>query len=164
MDRSDWFESLTGFREGPYAEPQSRFAVQNDRLVSRVNGQSWTIGKFEMTSLATLRGQVAQISRRRGRPKVSVIQGDIRRLHAKPPHREAALCSRTRYSISRDTATSSSIVSPALDRPCWPPLALNVTDWREAARPLSSSARWNRTFVFERGLAESGMTAPGYGE
>ena len=82
MDRSDWFESLTGFREGPYAEPQYRFAVQNDRLVSRVNGQSWTIGKFEMTSLATLRGQVAQISRGRGRP---VIQGDIRRLRAKPP-------------------------------------------------------------------------------
>ena len=84
MERSDWFESLTGFREGCYEETQSKFAVANDRLVSLADGRSWAIGKFEMTSLATLRAQAAQIDQGPGGSKVSVIQGDVRRLHAMP--------------------------------------------------------------------------------
>ena len=36
----DWFEKLTGFREGPYADTQARLTVESQRLTSAINGHS----------------------------------------------------------------------------------------------------------------------------
>src|ERR1700761_4068910 len=86
MQGSDWFEALTGFREGPYEETRANLAVADGRLHSLVNGRSWAIGEFEMVSLAELRARAAKIRRRHGRPKVSLVQGDVRQLHAAPEY------------------------------------------------------------------------------
>ena len=81
MQAQDWFEELTGFREGPYRKTQTMFEVADGRLVSKANRRSWAIGEFEMVSLAELRARAAQLDRGRGKPRLSVIQGDVRRLH-----------------------------------------------------------------------------------
>jgi hypothetical protein len=38
----DWFESLTGFREGPHAETRVKLKVEGERLYSLVNSKSST--------------------------------------------------------------------------------------------------------------------------
>ena len=53
----DWFERLTGFREGPYAETRAKLKVDAERLRSQVNGRSYAIGRLELVSLGTLRAR-----------------------------------------------------------------------------------------------------------
>jgi hypothetical protein len=80
----DWFERLTGFRETGYADTQHRLEVVGDRLRSRVNGQSYGIGELELVSLQSLRERVRAGGALPGRLKVSVVRGEIRRLHQVP--------------------------------------------------------------------------------
>jgi hypothetical protein len=77
----DWFEHLTGFREGGYAETKARLRSEAGRLISDVNGRSYHVGEFEVVSLAELRAR-AQTATSGGRLKVSLVRGDVRRLHA----------------------------------------------------------------------------------
>jgi hypothetical protein len=53
----DWFERLTGFREGPCAETRAKLKVDAERLRSQVNGKSCAIGRLELVSLGTLRAR-----------------------------------------------------------------------------------------------------------
>jgi hypothetical protein len=50
----DWFERLTGFREGTYAETRAKLKVEGDRVHSLVNGKSCAIGRLELIPLGTL--------------------------------------------------------------------------------------------------------------
>lgn len=78
----DWFERLTGFVEDGYAEVQQKLEVRGDRLHSLVNGKSYGIGSFEMPSLGELRERVDGTLP--GSLKVSIVTGDVRRLHRDP--------------------------------------------------------------------------------
>ncbi|MDM0022172.1 hypothetical protein [Variovorax saccharolyticus] len=80
----DWFERLTGFREGAYGETRDRLAVDGQRLTSRVNGKMFAIGSLELVSLAGLRERVRSGNRGRGRLRVSLVNGDVRALHQDP--------------------------------------------------------------------------------
>jgi hypothetical protein len=51
----DWFEKLTGFREGGYEETRALLEVENRKLRSRVNGECYETGELELTSLQNLR-------------------------------------------------------------------------------------------------------------
>lgn len=82
----NWFETLTGFREVSYEETRSKLVIADDRLVSRVNDQSWGIGEFEMVSLSELQARASQVKLQQGSPRVSLIQGDVRQLHANPEY------------------------------------------------------------------------------
>lgn len=82
----DWFESLFGFREGAYADTQSKFAAEGGRLTSLVNGRSWSIGAFEIASLAELRRRAEFAGLTSGKPTVRLVQGDVRKMHATPKH------------------------------------------------------------------------------
>jgi len=53
----DWFERLTGFREGPYAETLAKVKVDAERLHSQVNGKSYAIGRLELVSFGILRAR-----------------------------------------------------------------------------------------------------------
>jgi hypothetical protein len=81
----DWFERLTGFREGGYEETRAKLKIKDGRLYSLVNGQSYAIGKLELASLQELRDRTAT-DRRNGPLKVASVQGDVRRLHQLPDH------------------------------------------------------------------------------
>lgn len=82
----NWFTHLTGFTETTYAETRAQLEVQGSRLRSKANGRSWAVGTFEMASLADLREHVAAGVGAAGRPRVSILQGDVRRMHLAPEY------------------------------------------------------------------------------
>jgi hypothetical protein len=77
----DWFEKLTGFRELGYHETRRRLEVDGQRLRSSINGASFRIGELELASLQSLREQAQNRGGCDGRLKVSVVTGDVRRMH-----------------------------------------------------------------------------------
>jgi len=80
----DWFESLSGFPESSYEETRARFEVTPGWLRSRINGASYRIGDLELVSLQTLRDRAKSAGDTRGRLRVSVVTGDVRRMHREP--------------------------------------------------------------------------------
>jgi hypothetical protein len=79
----NWFERLTGFTETSYDDTRRKLEVDRERLRSRVNDRTYGIGTLELVSLQALRerGQVTQDPAVR-RLEVSLVTGDVRRLHA----------------------------------------------------------------------------------
>ena len=84
---TDWFERLTGFREGHYVETQGRLTVSGNRLTSTANGKSYGIGQLEVPSLEALRERPR--GRAKGRLKVGNLSADVKALHRDPKHRGA---------------------------------------------------------------------------
>jgi hypothetical protein len=80
----DWFEKLTGFREIDYDETRARLTVEGKRLRSLVNDRDYCIGELELVSLESLRGRVNAAGKLPGRLRVSVVTGDVRRMHRLP--------------------------------------------------------------------------------
>jgi len=85
----DWFERLTGFKEGPFRATQSRLEVRDQLLCSRVNGRCYGIGSLELPTLrdlrAATRGKLGN-----GRLRVSSASGDVGGMH-RLPQNEGAL-------------------------------------------------------------------------
>lgn len=81
----NWFEAITGFPEGSYAQTQRRLRVVMGQLSSDASPKSYTVGKLETPSLGELRARTAGLPSL-GRSQVSVAQGDVRKLHAAPDH------------------------------------------------------------------------------
>lgn len=77
----DFFERLTGFPERTYTQTRDNFEVHDKTLRSKVNGATYSIGEFELVALDTLRGRVAMSGGPAGRPRVSIVQGDVRAMH-----------------------------------------------------------------------------------
>jgi hypothetical protein len=77
----DWFERLTGFREGSYPETSAKLAVEDRRLRSLVNGASYAIGDFELVSLAELRRRASAATGLPGHLRARVVTGDVRKMH-----------------------------------------------------------------------------------
>ena len=82
----DWFEKLTGFRESNYQETRQKLSVEGGRLKSLVNGKSYAIGELELVSLETLRQRLLSVHEQRGRLKVSIVIGDVRKMHKFPEY------------------------------------------------------------------------------
>jgi hypothetical protein len=80
----DWFERLTGFKEGDYASTRSRLAVESGRLTSLINRRSFSPGHLELAKLSELRDRVRSSSARPGKMRVSLMSGDIRTIHLFP--------------------------------------------------------------------------------
>ena len=76
-----WFVDLTGFEETTYEETRSRFSLDGECLTSKVNGKSWSIGAFEMTSLSRLRQLTEDLPSQRSTMRIEV--GDVRGMHAR---------------------------------------------------------------------------------
>lgn len=82
----DWFERLTGFKEGSYDKTRAQLEVEGSTLRSKVNGKTYGIGTFEMAPLADLRERVAAGSGAAGRARVSIVTGDVRKMHQAPEY------------------------------------------------------------------------------
>jgi len=80
----DWFERLTGFRETNYDETRTKLKVEGRRLHCLVNGKSYGTGELELVPLQNLREGVKSNGGLRGRLKVRVVSGDVRRMHQLP--------------------------------------------------------------------------------
>ncbi len=77
----DWFERLVGFREQGYQATRRQLIVEGGRLRSLANGKTYGIGRFEMPSLGELRHRAVSLP---GELKVSLVTGDVRKLHREP--------------------------------------------------------------------------------
>lgn len=80
----DWFERLTGFREGGYDATRAQLDVDGPILRSKANGRSYRIGELELVSLDELRTRAREISGGAGRLTLKAVQGDVRALHSSP--------------------------------------------------------------------------------
>jgi hypothetical protein len=80
----DWFERITGFRETDCHDTRSKLAVEGTQLRSSVNGKSYGVGTLELVSLETLRQRAEAGGGFPGRLKVSIVQGDVRKMHHQP--------------------------------------------------------------------------------
>ncbi len=78
----NWFERLVGFQEQSYIQTKESLRIDDDRLVSTVNGRSYGIGSLELVSLQSLRDRVAGSNGGLGKLNVSSIVGDVRQLHS----------------------------------------------------------------------------------
>lgn len=85
----DWFERLTGFREGSYEATRRQIQVEGRQLRSRVNGKGYDIGELELVSLQTLRERVQRSGGLPGKLKIGIVTGDVRHLHHFPEYEGA---------------------------------------------------------------------------
>ena len=84
--RDDWFSRLTGFNEGPYSTRREYLYVNRSNMRTKVNDRSFCIGQFELPSLADLRLRVAQGTGASGPNRVSIVTGDVRKMHQMPEY------------------------------------------------------------------------------
>ena len=80
----DWFEKLTGFAETNYHDTRKQLRVEGRQLKSLISGESYGIGTLELVSLQALRDRVKSGGDLPGNIKVSVMRGDVRRMHQMP--------------------------------------------------------------------------------
>lgn len=83
-----WFERITGFPEGGYAETQAKLHVVDGRLMNAAGGPSYAVGTLELVSLETLRERARGVVVP-GSLSLGTVQGDVRRLHAEPENEGA---------------------------------------------------------------------------
>jgi hypothetical protein len=79
----NWFETLTGFREGSPEQVRSNLAVEGEYITSRINGARHRHGRLETPSLAELRERTAAATKG-GDVSVEQISADVRGLHRYP--------------------------------------------------------------------------------
>lgn len=82
----DWFSRLTGFKEDTYTATRERMEVQGSTLLSHANGRRFGIGEFTMPSTAELRERVAQVTGDSSASRVSIVVGDVRKMHQQPEY------------------------------------------------------------------------------
>jgi hypothetical protein len=85
----DWFEQLTGFREGAYDATRDQLAIERDELVSAVNGSRYSIGELTLPSLDELRMRVGLSGTQRS--TITNLVGDARALHSQPEFNKATI-------------------------------------------------------------------------
>ena len=84
----DWFERLTGFREGAYAETRDRLSLADRRLKNIATDRDRAVGTLSLPWLDDLRGEVRDIERP-GQLRLSIVGGDVRAMHLRPENRNA---------------------------------------------------------------------------
>jgi hypothetical protein len=82
----DWFERITGFKESGYDETRERLSIVDGRLHSSSSSRTWGIGVLETPSLAELQQRAAGLRHDQGATRVSIVRGDVRRMHSEPPN------------------------------------------------------------------------------
>lgn len=79
---ANWFQNITGFREGNYEHTRSQLTVEGDELISKVDGSRHGIGELSLPTLAELRDRVNVPTTK---PiTVRPVVGDARAMHADP--------------------------------------------------------------------------------
>lgn len=158
----DWFERLTGFREDGYAATKSRLEVVGDRLHSKVNGQHYGIGQFELVSLASLRERAHAAYHETGRLAVSIVQGNVRHMHQRPEFRGALFQVASQFNMLEmvgPTVTPEDGVTRYQSDPTQGPAcaiaAGEATIYRNYFAPLGSQIGQTRARQLD-GLAELG--------
>ncbi len=85
-----WFEKLVGFSEENPEQVRNNLTLENESLISKINGKSFRYGTLEIPTLKELRLSAPSLGTFNDRILVSEIIDDIQNLH-KAPENEGAL-------------------------------------------------------------------------
>ena len=86
----DWFEELTGFKEQSHRDTALKLVFENNSLYSKANQRRYSLGQFELLTLADLRARSSKAHiapgniHHRPRHLVAVTQADAYQLHCWP--------------------------------------------------------------------------------
>lgn len=105
---TDWFERITGFKEGDYEATRLRLAVEDGQLVSDAHDRRYAVGRLEMPSLADLRARASTVQQSASRTKVRAVIGDVRALHRDPAHTGALFQVASQFNLLEMTSPSVS--------------------------------------------------------
>lgn len=93
-----WFEKLTGFREEHPAQVRGNLEVQEDKLISKINGAAYTFGKLEIPSLEELRNSVST-NPYYAKIKISELVGDVQEFHKNPQNQGAFFQATSQFNL-----------------------------------------------------------------
>lgn len=129
MGHVNWFEALTGFREGSYDATKAQLAVDGNRLRSKVNGLTYDAGVLSTPSVRELREKaLAATEQLPGEIKVSNVVGDVRGMHALTENRGALFQVASQFNLLEmtdyDVAPEDGVTRYELDRTQGPACAM----------------------------------------
>jgi len=139
----DWFERITGFREGPYAWTQAQLRLEEGQLVSLRDGARHHTGRFEMVSLDELRRTHTPPAQ--AAPNVvRTIVGDARAMHADAANAGATFQVASQFNalemVGPNITPEHGVTRYASDRTQGPACAIAAgagTIWRNYFAPVS---------------------------
>ena len=121
----DWFERLTGFSEGCYADTQSRLSIVDGRL--KGGERDYAVGTMTLPSLAELRAATVAVPRT-GRLRLSIAEGDVRTMHLLPVNRGALFQVASQFNmlemVGPDVTPEDGVTRYAYDRTQGPACAM----------------------------------------
>lgn len=85
----DWFTQITGFEEKNPHDVRARLSLEGQHLISSANGRACRIGTLTLPSLRDLRREAGSLDLTSAAISVSVVQGDVRTMHAAEEYRGA---------------------------------------------------------------------------
>lgn len=160
----DWFERLTGFHEGPYAETRDRLAVVDGRL--RGGERGYAVGTLTLPSLAELRVETREVQGT-GRPRLSIVEGDVRAMHLLPANRHALFQVASQFNmlemVGPNVTPEQGVGGYAFDRTQGPACAMAAgaaTIWRNYLVPCGGGIGQTANRQLD-GLAELGAALAG---
>lgn len=158
----NWFSRLTGFNEGPYVATQAQLEVDGQVLRSKVNRRSFCIGQFEMPSLADLRAQVDQGTGSNGQTRISIVTGDVRKMHQLPEYAGAVFQVASQFNalemVGPNVSPEDGVTRYAYDRTQGPACAIAAgaaTIYRNYFVPVGGQIGQSATCQLD-GLADIG--------
>lgn len=160
----DWFERLTGFREGNYEDTRRQLDVRGTELRSRVNGRSYGIGNLELPSLDELRERARRAGGLPGRLSVRIVIGDARQLHHAPEYAGALFQVASQFNmlemVSPNVTPEHGVTRYERDRTQGPACAMAAgaaTIYRNYFAPIGNTSGQTASRQLD-GLADIGVT------
>ena len=158
----NWFEKLTGFAETNYHDTRKKLRVEGHQLKSLINGESYGIGTLELVSLQGLRERVKSGAGLPGKLRVSVVQGDVRRMHRLPENAGALFQVASQFNllemVSPEVTPEDGVTRYEHDRTQGPACAIAAgaaTIYRNYFAPLGDSEGQTKDRQID-GLADLG--------
>lgn len=94
-----WFEDLTGFKEVNPDQVRENLELQDNFLISKVNGKKYDIGQFHLLSLEELRKQAPPLGAYQGEIKIKEVCGDVSHFHVSPEESGALFQAASQFNL-----------------------------------------------------------------
>ena len=90
-DKKMWFEELMGFREKNPEQVRNNIEVVDNKLISKINNNSYVFGRLDIPSLEALRNQSDAPDNYSSKIKVSESVGNIQAIHQDISNRNSVI-------------------------------------------------------------------------
>lgn len=94
-----WFKKLTGFEETSPEFVRENITIEENRLISKVNGKSYQNGFLEIPTLEFLKSQAPDLNKLKSKLSVRQITGDVRKLHSESANKNALFQAASQFNL-----------------------------------------------------------------